>query len=215
MSVEYPDFELLHQYVGPGKRFVLIPPLLPLPVAFPQQPLYLPDYYRYSVKDAAVGVGGSGCVNLLGACVPNPTGIFELDCLTTTLGDLLYEPDDARHEAHIPGGGVLYSESDETRDLTIQSAFRKKRNATLEPHGKPQQLRGVPHHEQIRLNDSLTLADTSDRERRKTWGLGYPTCAGATREYATLLMMTPEGAPGMVSGGGEHGRGDCRLQISS
>ena len=84
---------------------------------------------------------------------------------------------------------------------------------------KPQQPR-FPHPRRICLTDSLIPADTSDRERRKARGLGYPT---ATRlapadlperrgNGATLLMLPPRG-PREVARGGKP-RGECLLQTS-
>lgn len=84
---------------------------------------------------------------------------------------------------------------------------------------KPQQPH-FPHPRRICLTDSLIPADTSDRERRKARGLGYPT---ATRlapadlperrgNGATLLMLPPRG-PREVARGGKP-RGECLLQTS-
>ena len=102
-----------------------------------------------------------------------------------------------------------------------QWAFRKQHNArTVEPSRKPQQPH-FPHPRRICLTDSLIPADTSDRERRKARGLGYPT---ATRlapadlperrgNGATLLMLPPRG-PREVARGGKPRGGECLLQTN-
>ena len=101
-----------------------------------------------------------------------------------------------------------------------QWAFRKQHNArTVEPRRKPQQPH-FPHPRRICLTDSLIPADTSDRERRKARGLGYPTATrlapadllGRRGNGATLLMLPPRG-PREVARGGKP-RGECLLQTS-
>ena len=102
-----------------------------------------------------------------------------------------------------------------------QWAFRKQHNArTVEPRRKPQQPH-FPHPRRICLTDSLIPADTSDRERRKARGLGYPTATrlapadllGRRGNGATLLMLPPRG-PREVARGGEPRGGECLLQTN-
>ena len=85
---------------------------------------------------------------------------------------------------------------------------------------KPQQPR-FPHPRRICLTDSLIPADTSDRERRKARGMGYPTATrlapadllGRRGNGATLLMLPPRG-PREVARGGEPRGGECLLQTN-
>ena len=101
-----------------------------------------------------------------------------------------------------------------------QWAFRKQHNErTADPRRNPQQPH-FPHPRRICLTDSLIPADTSDRERRKARGLGYPTATrlapadllGRRGNGATLLMLPPRG-PREVARGGKP-RGECLLQTS-